>query len=421
MRRRLLDAAAPALAGLLVLTGCGLIGGQDGIPGATITLVAADYGSDGHNPSRAYWNSLIAAFEQVHPNINVKVQTFSWTDIDAKLAAMIQAGQCPDIVEGPGFGSWAQQKLLYPADQVTGGVTAAELLPGLTMAGEQGIVEYGIPFVASTRAFLINNALWRQAGLPTKDGKAVAPKSWADVEQAARRMKAAGVAVPLGLPLGPEEAQDEAFMWAINNGGGYANATGRWTIDSPANVATLTQLSTWTDQGLTEQNPASVDRTALYAQFAAGKVGMLNGMPIQLADITNHHLDVTWAPLPTAQAGQTPQTLGVADWISAFNPGGHDRQIGAFLDFVYQRQWQVKFDEEYGLLPVTQNAWDQVHDDEPALVPFLDALPNAQFVPADLPAWSAADRMLRSRMGQIIRDPQRGLDSVQNAVDQAGE
>ncbi|RAG85503.1 sugar ABC transporter substrate-binding protein [Streptacidiphilus pinicola] len=425
MNRRLLNASVLAAGAALALTACGSDssggGSASGDGVTTIKLVAADYGSNGQNPSQAYWDGVIGAFEQANPKIKVDVQVINWNDISTKLSTMVQNKQYPDVVEGPGYASFAQSGLLYTADQVLDPAVQANLIPSLAKAGDQGGAAYGIPFVSSSRAFLINNALWQKAKLPMNGNQAVAPKTWADVESDAKALKAAGVEVPLGLPLGSEEAQAESFMWEMNNGGGYVDASGKWAINSPANIATFKQLGTWVNEGLTEKDPGSVKRTDLYADFASGKVGMLNGMPIQLQDVQKSNLDVTWAPLPTAQTGQTPQTLGVGDWIYGFKAGGHASQVKAFLDFAFQKQWQVKFDEEYDLLPVTQDAVTQVSKDVPALVPFLKALPAARFVPVSNPAWDTVNAQVKVQIGGALKDPQGVLTTLQTAATQAGQ
>jgi multiple sugar transport system substrate-binding protein len=408
--------------GALALTACG-VGGSPADRVTTITIVAADYGgSNGQDSSKAYWDSVIAAFEKTSPEIRVEVRVIGWNSINDALSTMVRNRNYPDIIEGPAFANWATAGLLYPAQAVLTPGTEADILPSLLAGGKVNDTQYLVPFVSSSRAFLIDNTLWRKARLPMAGGKALAPRTWADVTADARKLRAAGVAVPLGLPLGPEEAQDETLMWEMNTpGGGYADSHGKWTLNSASNVQTLTQLARWVHAGLTERDPAAVNRTALYKDFAAGKVGMLNGMPIQLSDVASGKLDVTWSPLPTAEADEVPATLGVADWISAFKAGGHASQIRTFLNFVYQEPNQVAFDEEYDLLPVTVDAIAKVRSDAPDLKPFLDALPSAQFVPANNAGWATVLKQLQSRIGDALKDPEKGLDSLQEVAFQASQ
>ncbi|MFJ8628637.1 extracellular solute-binding protein [Kitasatospora sp. NPDC093550] len=419
MKRRLLALSAVTLAGTLALSGCGKgsnSGGTSADGVTTIRFVAADYGSNGQNPSQAYWQGVISAFEQQNPKIKVDLQVINWNDIDTQVKTMVQNGRQPDILQTGGYADFAKNGQLYPARDVLSDATLSDLIPAIAHAGEQDGTAYGIPFISSARMFLINNALFKKAGLDP----AAPPRTWADVTAAATALKKAGVEIPLGVPLGKEEAQGESFIWMLENHGGYQDAKGAYAINSPANVETFTQLKSWVDAGLTEQSPASVNRTELAKDFASGKVGMLNGIPTQLNDVKA--MDVTWTAMPSKD-GATKATLGVADWMMAFKKGGHKDQIKAFLDFAYRKDNTVAFDKEYSLLPVTQSALAalQADPDEKALAPFLAALPTATFYPLSDPTWPAVSAQVKTQIGTAVSDPGKALDALQQAARQAAE
>ncbi|MFD0329315.1 hypothetical protein ACFQZC_16950 [Streptacidiphilus monticola] len=88
---------------------------------------------------------------------------------------------------------------------------------------------------------------------------------------------------------------------------------------------------------------------------------------------------------------------------------------------MYQKDNQVKFDEEYNLLPVTNDAVTQVSADKPELKPFLDALPNALFVPVSIPAWDKVNTEVKNQIGDALKDPQKGLDNLQQVAQTAGQ
>ncbi|MFJ2582954.1 extracellular solute-binding protein [Kitasatospora aureofaciens] len=418
MKRPLLALSAATMAGALALSACSKGSGSgstsaDGV--TTIRFVAADYGSNGQNPGQAYWQGVISAFQQQNPTIRVDLQVINWNDLDTQVKTMVQNGNQPDILQTGGYADYAKNGMLYPASDVLSPATAGDFVPALAKAGVQDGTQYGVPFVSSARMFLINNALFRKAGLDPANP----PKTWDDVTTAATALKKAGVDVPLGIPLGKEEAQAESFIWMMGNHGGYQDAGGAYTINSPANMATFTQLKSWVDAGLTEQSPAAVNRTDLTKDFASGKVGMLNGFPGQLGDLRT--MDVSWAPMP-GKDGVSPSTLGVADWVMAFRKGGHKDQIRAFLDFAYQRDNTVKFDKEYNLLPVTRTALDalQTDPDEKALQPFLQILPTATFYPLSDPTWPGVSAQVKTQIGTAVTDPGKALDALQQAAVQAG-
>ncbi|MEV7024187.1 extracellular solute-binding protein [Kitasatospora sp. NPDC093558] len=419
MKRPLLALSAATLAGTLALSACSKGSGSGGTSAdgvTTIRFVAADYGSNGQNPSQAYWQGVISAFEQQNPKVKVDLQVINWNDLDTQVKTMVQNGNQPDLLQTGGYADYAKNGMLYPAGDVLSPATADDFVPALAKAGVQDGTQYGIPFVSSARMFLINNALFRKAGLDPANP----PKTWDDVTAAATALKRAGVEVPLGVPLGKEEAQGESFIWMLGNHGGYQDASGKYAINSPANVATFTQLKSWVDAGLTEQSPAAVNRTDLTKDFTSGKVGMLNGIPTLLGDVKT--MDVSWTAMPGKDA-VSPSTLGVADWVMAFKKGGHKDQIKAFLDFAYAKDSTVKFAKEYSLLPVTKSALTvlQADPDEKALAPFLRILPTATFYPLSDPTWPGVSAQVKTQIGTAVSDPKKALDALQQAAVQAGQ
>ncbi|WP_328296523.1 extracellular solute-binding protein [Streptomyces sp. NBC_00435] len=407
MKRPLLTLAVVGLGSVLTLSACGSSGSGSADGTTTIRFVAADYGANGENPSRTYWESVISAFTKNYPKIKVDLQVVDWN-------WMVQNGNQPDVLQTGGYADFAKSGLLYPAEDVLSTSTMADFVPSMLDAGRQGETTYGIPFVSSARMFLINDTLFKQAGLdPSKP-----PQTWAEVTKAATALKKAGVEVPLGIPLGREEAQAESFIWMMGNGGGYQSG-GEYTINSVSNVETFTQLKKWVDGGLTEKSPASVNRTDLTKDFASGKVGMINGSPGQLAELKG--MDVTWSAMP-GKDRQSNSTLGVGDWVMAFKKSGHRKEIKSFLDFIYQQEHTVSFATRYNLLPVTRSGLNALEKDpaQKALKPFLDILPNATFYPTSDPTWPGVSAQIKTQIGSAVSgDPTMALDALQRAAQQA--
>ncbi|MDH6133896.1 multiple sugar transport system substrate-binding protein [Kitasatospora sp. MAA4] len=402
----------------LLLSGCGTLGlGSDGT--VTLKLVAADYGDSEANSSTHYWNDVVSRFEAANPKIKVDVQVLAWTDIDAKVAAMVKSGHSPDIVQTGGFADKAQANELYPVREVLSMDTEANLLNVFDQAGQVLGTQYGMPFVSSSRAFFYNKAIFAQAGISQP------PVTWADLKADADliRAKVPGV-TPYALPLGPEEAQAESMMWINSGGGQLADDAGNYALNSSQNINTFTWLRTnLVETHDTYPDPSTVDRGKAFADFAAGKVAMLNGHPTLIQQAAQGKIDYGTAPIPRKDAAAKPTTLGVADWMMAFTANGHRDQIRTFLNFAYLKQNMLKLDETYNFLPVTQDSLDAMtaggqHND---LKPFLDALPNASFYPYGDPAWDTVSGRLKKDIGKAVKgDPGQQLGTLeQYATDQA--
>lgn len=418
MKKRMLVLSAACTAGALVLTACGGGGSGESADGTvTLKLVAADYGDKASNSSTVYWEDVAERFEAAHPEITIDVQVVNWNDIDTQVKTMIQSGNLPDVLQTGGYADKVADDLLYKAEDVLSPATRDNLIDSFAEAGEVDGVQYGIPFVSSARALFYNKKLFADAGITE------APKSWADVKSAAERIKKKNPdVVPYALPLGPEEAQGESLIWELGNGGGYTGADGTYTLDSEANVETFEWLrDNLVKPGLTYSNPAATDRRTAFADFAAGKAGMLNGHPSLIQMSKDGDVDYGVAPIP-GKDGALDSTLGVADWVMAFKDRGHQEEIKTFLDFAYSKENTLKFDEMYNLMPVTQDTLSEMtssgkHKD---LEPFFELLPKASFYPLGDTTWDAVSAEIKKSGGTAVGDdPAKVLGDLQKKAEQA--
>ncbi len=408
MKSRLSAALATST---LLLSGCGTLGIGSGDT-VTLKLVAADYGDSEANSSQHYWDELARRFEAANPKIKVDVQVISWNDIDTSVAAMVKAGRSPDIVQTGGFADKVAANQLYPARDVLSMDTEADFLEVFNRAGQVLETQYGIPFVSSSRTFFYNKAIFAKAGI------AQPPGSWADLKADAALIKAKVPGVtPYALPLGPEEAQAESMMWTMSGGGGLTDESGVYTLDSAKNTDAFGWLKqNLVDPHLTYPDPGSVDRKTAFDDFAAGKVAMLNGHPGLVQKALQGKIDYGTAPIPRKDPQSKNRTLGVADWMMAYTANGHRTQIRQFLNFAFSKQNTLAFDEQYNLLPVTQDTLDEMTNSgkHPDLKPFLDALPAASFYPLGDPAWDTVSGKIKTEIGKAVKgDPAAVLGGLQ--------
>jgi multiple sugar transport system substrate-binding protein len=378
------------------------------IPAATLKLAAADYGNGptADNSGQKFWEGIVADFNKQYPQIKVQVQVINWNDVDNNIATMVQNGQEPDIAQGSADYAGVTDKV-YPVTDILSPATISNLLKPFADQGQVKGVEYGIPYTSSARALFYNKDLFTKAGITAP------PATWADLKTDADKLKSAGVPIPFGLPLGAEEAQAETLLWELGGGGGFVDSSGKFALNSQPNVDTFKFLQTLVSAGDTEPNPATVDRTkGAWADFAAGKVGMVNGSPGFLPQVKGK-APYAVAPIP-GKDGALKTTLGVCDWMWAFKgKGDHQQQIKAFLDFVLQDKYQLAFDNLYSLLPVTQSATTALASN-PDFAPFLAALPTATFYPTTDPNWPAVNTAMKQTIGTALKgDPKKVLDALQ--------
>lgn len=379
----------------------------------TISVIAAQY-TDAMQP---YFDELVKNFEADNPNITVAVEVVSWNDIDQKVKTLVQTQQLPDIVNLNYFASFAADGLLYTADQIVSPEVLADLIPTFRENSKYEGTEYAVPDLASDRLFFYNKDILEAAGITAP------PATWSELEAAAQKIKETQPdVIPLGLPLGPEEAQAEFAIWTGGNGGTFFK-DGEWVINSPENVETLQFLKGLVDAGYTQPNPATTDRTSgAWALFAQGKVAMVNGAIFLPGELEKQGSTVNYgvAPFP-ANDGKQSITLGVQDYFFGFKKEGNQEAIQKFLTFLFQPDNYAGFLEAAGgFLPATTSAGEQMSSD-PVLAPFIEVLPTAIFYPGDQAAWPAVQGAIQQTVGTAVQDadPQEVLDQIQEKAESA--
>jgi multiple sugar transport system substrate-binding protein len=422
VKARLIAATAASAAALVALAACGSSspggapgGAAGGSSGGAVTLrfYGADYGTGPANSTTRYWQDVATAFHAANPGITVSVQTVNWNDFPAKVSTLIQNKQYPDILEGNPAPPYAQSGLIYKVSDVLSPANAGNLIPKFLRDGAYQGSDYGIPFTTSTRALYYNKKLFAEAGI------AAPPATWADLASDAAKIKARGH-IGYGLPLGSEEAQAELLLWFLGDGGGYTDSSGKYVIDSAANVAALSFVKQLAASGVTQPNPGGTDRKDVWADFAAGKIGMVLGSPAVVPIIAAagklQPADYATAAIP-GKSGPLKATLGVHDDIVAFNASpSHQAAIKAFLDFAYQDKWQLQFDNEYDLLPATQTAAAAMGKASPMFAPFLANIANSVNYPSAA-NWTAVENQIKTQVGQAITgNPAQVLSGIQQTA-----
>nr|WP_142218340.1 extracellular solute-binding protein [Streptomyces sp. SLBN-118] len=381
----------------VALTGCGTTSGSGDV---TLELVAADYDVSGGQSSKKYWADLAAEFERTNPGIKIDVRIESWNDIDRKVGEMVKAGKAPDIAQIGAYADFAAADKLYSADQLLSIPVQSNFLRPLTDAGEMKRVQYGLPFVASTRLLFYNKKLFKEAGIKND------PKTWDDLVEDAEKLKDnTDAKYPFALPLGPEEAQAETMMWLLSGGDGYTDTVGNYSIDSEQNIATFTWLKTkLVDKKLTGPvAPGKLNRKDAFAAFTRGEVGMLNGHPSLMQEAEKAGVDVGKVALP-GTSGKAKAAMGVADWIMGFKENGHRVEIGKFLDFVFSDKNVLDFAGQNDLLPVTVSASEAMAADPEhrELKEFLEELPTSVLPPVGKTSWAAVSENIKKNIGKAV-------------------
>ena len=296
--------------------------------------------------------------------------------------------------------------------------TLADIIPSFAENASIDGVQYGIPFIASSRALFYNTVLFEEAGI---EGP---PETWQELRDAAQAITDAGH-IGYAMPLGPEEAQAESAIWMYGNGGGWVDEEGNFAIDQEANVEAFEFMTALVSDGLTQPSPATTDRADALNLFYEGEVGMIEGLVQTPVTIAADYPDLEYAVAASPHnEGAEPAALGVADHFMVFNNEGNEAAAGAFLDFFYQADNYSSFIVSEGFLPVTTSGGEAAMPEFPEeLTPFIEALPGARFYPSSNPAWGGVQGYVQQNIGLAVEgdDPASVLADVQAEAEALAE
>jgi len=398
---------------MVVVLGALAIACERGAGGPAITVVIAEYSKD---HTRPFWQALAEQYAK-QSGTKVDLRIIDWNSIDQQVSTMIQNNQPPDVLNLNSFSSYARDGLLYPAEDVLSPATRDDFIEAFARGGQFQGKLYGFPILSSALAFFYNRDLFAKAGI------AAPPKTWDDFLQAAKKIQALGGGViGYALPLGPEEAQGEWSIWMWNGGGDWKSGD-TWTIDSDANVRTLTFLADLANKHrVTQVNPGKTNRTdGAFQLFKDGKVGMVMGFsPLGKQLDAEGKVKYGVAAMPTTLT--KPATLGVSDYLMAFRKKDNREAVKKFLDLYYQPDTITRWITAEGFLPVTKSGIERMRGNA-ALTPYLDALPNARLVPTTDPAWDRVKLDVQQNIGLAVQpggNPKQVLDQLQRNAAAAG-
>ncbi|MDH2427459.1 extracellular solute-binding protein [Sphaerisporangium sp. TRM90804] len=223
---------------------------------------------------------------------------------------------------------------------------------------------YCVPKDFSTLALIVNDDLWKKAGLKESD----IPATWDELTSVAEKIKAEGMA-----PLVMGDTRDRVGAFMVQAGGWIASPDGKQaTADSPENLKALEYVRTLLKDDLARY-PKELDAGWGGEAFGKGKAVMaIEGNWIKGA-MTADFPDVKYTAyeLPAGPAGKGTLSFTTCWGVAA--KSRHKEQAISFVEAMTKADQQMTFAKAFGVTPSRQSAKDAFVKAFPADAPFVDA------------------------------------------------
>jgi len=210
------------------------------------------------------FQTVVDTFNRTHPNIHVEYSVING-DYPTAMTARFAAHNPPDIfyVDSAVLPTWARQGVLQPLNSYVARskFNVKPFYPGLLSAFKVGKTFYGFPKDWSPLATEINKAMFAKAGIKR------APRTWAELTAAAKKLQSTG-AVPGGKPICLPADWARMLAFVYQNKGSLANVQSAAVVQAvnfyvglikQGLAATPTQLGVgWPGEALGKEKAAIV-------------------------------------------------------------------------------------------------------------------------------------------------------------------
>lgn len=376
----------------------------------TVRVTVAHY-SDATAP---YFEKMAKEFEKANPGTTIKIEDVNWDTLQQKLQTDISGNANADlaIVGTRWLLDFVKDDVAEPLDGYMDASFKSRFIGPFLAPSEIGGKTYGLPIAASARALYYNKDLLASVGYPN------GPKTWNDVIDASKKLKAKGVA-GFGLQ-GKEIETDVYFYYALwTEGGEVLGKDGKAAFNSPAGVKAATMYRQMIYEGLTEPGVTGYSREDVQNLFKQGRVAMVISAPFLSKQIKKEAPNLKYGIDPVPM-GTKAATYAVTDSIVMFKNSKVKKDAWKFLDFLFTKQPRVEFTSTEGFLPTTKaEATDPVFND-PDTKAFVALLPTAKFAPT-VTGWEDTAKAVTDAMQAIYLGKAKPADALNNAATQANK
>lgn len=403
-------AAVAGLAALLTLSACGSSGsGASGGDANTLTV----WIMEGTNPDAKPFFDQVAADFKTQTGATLDVQFQPWASAHDKFTTAIAGGTTPDVAEvgttwTPEFGqAGALEDLTDRAASMKG-----NLVQGLVDAGTLDGKLYGMPWYAGVRSFVYNKDVFAKAGVTP-------PKNWAELEQAAAKIKASQSDIVPFAVAGSCTYCAMPFVWGA--GGEVAtDQGGKWTasIDSAQAQKGLEFYTGMASKGYSTPAAQTWKETDLLKNFEDGKLAMIitgNWTLTKIAADAPALKDKVGAfPIPGENGGIAPSFLG-GSHLAMFKTAKNKDLAWKFIQLMSSDKYAADWAQQSNYFPGVKSLLEKAQQsDDPTVAPFAQQMVDAGKSMPVTPAWGKIEGA--KTLTKMIQDVVTGKADVAGAT-----
>lgn len=306
---------------------------------------------------RAEWiNAMAKKFQEAHPKVKIKVETFSWDEFNTKWTTGLNSGQVPDLSTAlpTQVVDMINSDAIVPLGEVIDGIGRDRFPAPALKEGEKDGENYSVPLYSHAQVMWYRKDILKQHNLEV-------PKTWEELAKAAETIGKSGDFYALSVPMGSNDFMATRYL------NFYMRSHGETLLkeDGTANLSSKVAqegIKYWTDLYKKVSPEGSINYKVLDQStlFYQGKTAFDFNSGFHISGVEKNRPDlvdqIAAAPLPVAKAGDKPNypaevsNVATVVWKASKN----QEAAKAFLKSLYENSEYIKFLHSVpgGMLPV---------------------------------------------------------------------
>ena len=321
------------------------------------------WSTEGYQPEEvALLRELADRFEATH-GVHVRIEFFTWEEINSKYLAALSAGTPPDIGQhGPDLPlRFSDDGSVLAMDDVIEEIGRERFYPEFLDAVCRYREHYwSVPWFIEVRALLLRRDWLMESNLnpPTTWAE------WLDVCKAMTRdTDGDGEADRWGFGLYGNDHFGQSWLgFAAQNGGGLFDETGRITVNTAENVEALKwYCDLHLAHGVTPPGCKSATWVDMQAYYKRGLVGSLLTNGYLLNELVDERPELAaesmFVPVPARRPGGRSMSYLGGSHLMIFKAAPHAAEAKAFVRFLLREDNYLSFLKTVpgGMLPVLRD------------------------------------------------------------------
>lgn len=354
---------------------------------------------------------------------DVDVQMVPWADAHNKFTTSIAGGTGPDVAEvgTTWVGEFAEAGALTDITSQIDGIGGKDsLVDGLVQASTYDEKMYGMPWYAGVRSVIYRKDLFEKAGI-TKD-----PTTWAELRDAALKLKAADPSITAFPTPGDASHVFNSFIWGA--GGQLATQEGDKITCALTDPKAQEGIQFYADLALKDgvSSPAATTwkETDVRDSFIQGKSAMIVSGSWTPKAIIGKNADLKDKlgvfPIPGKDGGMSPSFLG-GSVLSVFE-GSKEKELAfEFVKLMTTGKYAEKWATETGFFPGTKDLMAKaVASTDPTVAPFAKQFTEAGTTYPVSPAWGKVEaaKVLNAMMQSVLSGKADVATATKTACDE---